>query len=122
MILIADDFESEIILLKSVLADLGFEDLVVAYDGAEAIKALNSGVEFKAVITDYNMPYNTGADVIKKALNCGISKILLRSSHSVVTLNTKLQEAGVDPNTVQIICKQDCDASELRVYLKEFLS
>ncbi len=123
MILIADDFESEITLLSGILSELGFTDLIIAHDGAEAIKALESGVEFQAVITDYNMPFRNGGEVVERALELGVKKILLRSSHSVVTLRTKLAEIGVNNlESVEIICKKDFDATELKIYLNEFLS
>ena len=121
MILIADDFESEIQLLTSVLNSLGFNELAKAYDGKEAIDLLRSKSDFKAVITDYNMPYNTGADVIKEALNLGVPKIILRSSHSVSTLIGKLKENNIDSSLVKIICKRDYDSSSLREYLKSHL-
>jgi CheY-like chemotaxis protein len=123
MILIADDFESEIALLSGILSELGFTDFIVAHDGAEAIQALESGAAFETVITDYNMPFRNGGEVVDRALELGVKKILLRSSHSVVTLRTKLAEIGVnDLECVEIICKKDFDATELKIYLNEFLS
>jgi CheY-like chemotaxis protein len=100
---------------------LGFNELAKAYDGKEAIDLLRSKSDFKAVITDYNMPYNTGADVIKEALNLGVPKIILRSSHSVSTLIGKLKENNIDSSLVKIICKRDYDSSSLREYLKSHL-
>jgi CheY-like chemotaxis protein len=121
MILIADDFESEIVLLCGILKDLGFNDLVIAYDGAQAIQALESGGAFEAVITDYNMPFRNGGEVVDRALKLGVKKILLRSSHSVGTLKAKLAELGINEN-VEIICKKDFDSTELKLFLGKFLS
>lgn len=121
MILIADDFESEIVLLKTILIELGFKDIVVAYDGLQAINALESTNEFKAVITDYNMPFKNGGEVVDRALELGVKKIVLRSSHSVPTLILKLKELEIDPNCIEIICKRDFDSSTLKNKLKEFL-
>jgi len=123
MILLADDFESEINLLKGLLLSLGIleSDIIIAYDGQQAIDLIRNH-EFSYLITDFNMPYFTGADVIKEAKNKGVKNILLRSSHSNNTLQSKLSEANIDLNSVSVVCKRDYDSTELKAYLKEFLT
>jgi two-component system chemotaxis response regulator CheY len=94
MILIADDFESEIILLSEILIQLGFDDFLIANNGQEAIDLIqNNKIEF--LITDYNMPYKNGGGVIKQALDSNVKSILLRSSHSVETLRAKMLSIGI---------------------------
>lgn len=115
MILVADDFESERNLVKGILEELGFE-VAEAVDGHEAIELLQFGNSFEAVITDFNMPYKNGSDVVKEARLRNVPKILLRSSHSVATLREKVETSGIE-----LMCKRDFDASELRVWLREFL-
>jgi CheY-like chemotaxis protein len=117
MILIADDFESEINLLQEVLSELGYTNILIAYDGAEAIKLLGAH-KVDIVITDYNMPFKTGGDVVKVALQKGIDRILLRSSHSVDTLRQKT----VGLSGFEIICKRDYDKQGLKQLIKELIS
>jgi CheY-like chemotaxis protein len=119
MILIADDFESEIVLLKEVLESLGHQKILIAWDGKQAIELLgNNPIEI--LITDFNMPYFNGAEVIKVAKEKGVKTIILRSSHSVPTLREKISEANLDLD-FEIICKRDFDKTKLRMYLKSIL-
>lgn len=119
MILIADDFESEIALLQEVLESLGHQKILIAYDGKQAIDLIwNNPIEI--VITDFNMPYFNGAEVIKAAKEKGVKTIILRSSHSVARLRQKVAEANLNLD-FEIICKSDFDKTKLRMYLKSIL-
>jgi CheY-like chemotaxis protein len=120
MILIADDFESEIDLLTEVITELELGDFKSACDGKEAIQILES-VAISVLITDYNMPYFNGAEVILRAMELGVKKIILRSSHSVSTLRENVSEYGINPFDIEIICKRDYDKASLKAYLKNYL-
>ena len=58
-ILLIDDQDAILKLLRNVLTDLGYE-VKVAHDGEEGIELVNSGYDFNLVITDINMPRMDG--------------------------------------------------------------
>jgi len=58
-ILLIDDQDAILKLLRKVLTDLGYE-VKVAHDGEEGVKLVDSGYDFNLVITDINMPRMDG--------------------------------------------------------------
>lgn len=63
-ILIVDDFSTMRRIIKNLLRDLGFTNMVEADDGITAIPILNSGsIDF--LVTDWNMPGMTGIDLLR---------------------------------------------------------
>jgi CheY-like chemotaxis protein len=124
MILVADDFESEIALVKSCLAMLGVEDseILVALDGAHALELIeNHSGQISHVISDFNMPFYNGGQVLKLAYELGIRGLMLRSSHSVPTLEQKIAEYGLEGEQVELLCKREHDSSQLTYILRKFL-
>lgn len=64
-ILIVDDFATMRRILKNILKQLGFKNLVEADDGTTAWDVLESqGIDL--VISDWNMPKMTGLELLKK--------------------------------------------------------
>ena len=64
-ILIVDDFSTMRRILKNILKQLGFTDLVEADDGTSALEELKK-TQFDLIISDWNMPKMTGIDLLKK--------------------------------------------------------
>nr|WP_271271750.1 chemotaxis response regulator CheY [Aliamphritea hakodatensis] len=63
-ILVVDDFSTMRRIIKNLLRDLGFTNIVEADDGKTALPILQSGnIEF--LVTDWNMPIMTGIDLLK---------------------------------------------------------
>ena len=63
-ILVVDDFSTMRRIVKNLLADLGYTNVVEADDGNTALPILKAGgIEF--VVTDWNMPGMTGIDLLK---------------------------------------------------------
>ncbi len=63
-ILIVDDFSTMRRIIKNLLRDLGYTNVVEADDGYTALPILKTGkIEF--LITDWNMPKMTGFDLLK---------------------------------------------------------
>ncbi len=63
-ILVVDDFSTMRRIIKNLLRDLGFTNIVEADDGATALPILKSGgIDF--LVTDWNMPKMTGLDLLK---------------------------------------------------------
>ncbi len=62
-ILVVDDFSTMRRIIKNLLRDLGFQNIVEADDGKTALPILKQGtIEF--LVTDWNMPGMTGIELI----------------------------------------------------------
>ncbi len=64
-ILIVDDFATMRRILKNILKQLGFKNLVEADDGTTAWDVLEKQ-EIDLIISDWNMPKMTGLELLKK--------------------------------------------------------
>ena len=64
-ILIVDDFATMRRILKNILKQLGFKNLVEADDGTTAWDVLE-GQSVGLIISDWNMPKMTGLELLKK--------------------------------------------------------
>jgi two-component system chemotaxis response regulator CheY len=64
-ILVVDDFSTMRRIIKNILRQLGFSNIVEADDGTTAWDTLNKDkIEF--IISDWNMPQMTGIDLLRK--------------------------------------------------------
>ena len=64
-ILVVDDFSTMRRIVRGILRQLGFENIVEAENGAEALATVkNGGIDF--VVSDWNMPVMNGLDLLKK--------------------------------------------------------
>lgn len=64
-ILVVDDFSTMRRIIKNILRQLGFSNVIEADDGTTAWETLNKDrVDF--VISDWNMPNMTGIDLLRK--------------------------------------------------------
>jgi two-component system chemotaxis response regulator CheY len=62
--LVVDDFPTMRRIVRNLLADLGYTNVVEADDGNTALPILKAGgIEF--VVTDWNMPGMTGIDLLR---------------------------------------------------------
>ncbi len=64
-VLIVDDFATMRRILKNILKQLDFKNLVEADDGTTAWEVLESQ-EIDLIISDWNMPKMTGLELLKK--------------------------------------------------------
>ena len=63
-ILVVDDFSTMRRIIKNLLRDLGFTNIIEADDGLTAIPILTAGgIDF--LVTDWNMPGMQGIDLLK---------------------------------------------------------
>ncbi len=64
-ILVVDDFSTMRRIIKNLLRELGFNNVVEADDGVTAWPILQAGgIDF--LVTDWNMPQMTGLELLKK--------------------------------------------------------
>ena len=64
-ILLVDDSSTMRRIQANTLNSLGYDDLVQAEDGADALKQLNANPVVKLVLLDCNMPNMNGLDCLK---------------------------------------------------------
>ncbi len=60
-VLIVDDSKTDMMLIKSMLHDY---DLLIAYDGIEAMEIIKSNPDISLIILDLNMPRMDGFEVL----------------------------------------------------------
>jgi two-component system chemotaxis response regulator CheY len=63
-ILVVDDFSTMRRIVKTCLKQLGFDNITEAEDGKVALEKMEN-LEFKLVISDWNMPNMMGIDLLK---------------------------------------------------------
>ena len=63
-ILVVDDFSTMRRIVRNLLSDLGFDNIIEAEDGAPALQIMKSE-QIDFVVTDWNMPGMTGIDLLK---------------------------------------------------------
>ncbi len=76
-ILVVDDFKSMVMIVDSLLRQMGFKNIDQASDGAKALEKI--GVEkYDLILSDWNMEPMSGLDLLKAVrANPGTSKIPL---------------------------------------------
>lgn len=63
-VLVVDDFATMRRIVKNVLKQIGFSDIVEADDGATALDVLKE-TKIDLIVSDWNMPKMTGLDLLK---------------------------------------------------------
>lgn len=63
-VLVVDDFSTMRRIVRNLLNDLGFTNIVEADDGATALPMLEQG-DIDFLVTDWNMPKMPGIDLLK---------------------------------------------------------
>lgn len=63
-VLVVDDFATMRRIVKNILTQLGFKNIVEADDGTTAVDVLKSQ-KVDLIISDWNMPKMTGLDLLK---------------------------------------------------------
>jgi two-component system chemotaxis response regulator CheY len=64
-ILVVDDYNTMLRILKNLLKQLGFNNVEDAMDGAQALSKLNAS-KFDFIISDWNMEPMTGIELLRK--------------------------------------------------------
>ena len=64
-VLVADDFATMRKIVRNILKQIGFDDIVEAEDGQAALQVLKSE-NIGLVVTDWNMPNMSGLELLEK--------------------------------------------------------
>ena len=87
-VLVVDDFSTMRRIIKNILKQLGFNNIVEADDGAAAWEILNKDqVDF--IVSDWNMPQMTGIELLRK----------VRASEEFADLPFRSEEHTSEPVT-----------------------
>ncbi len=63
--IVVDDFATMRRIIKKILKDLQFQDIIEAENGAEALKLLSTS-KVDLIVSDWNMPVMTGLEFLKR--------------------------------------------------------
>jgi len=72
-VLIVDDFLTMRRIVRKILRDLGFEDIIEAEDGSAALDVLKR-TRVDLIVSDWNMPRMTGLELLKEVRSSGSFK------------------------------------------------
>lgn len=64
-ILVVDDFDTMIRIIKNILNDLGYNNVITARNGEQACQIL-AKEKINFIISDWNMPVMNGIELLKK--------------------------------------------------------
>jgi diguanylate cyclase (GGDEF)-like protein len=93
-ILLVDDSRTQLEATKHILKNMNF-NVFTAKDGLEALRVLNSHINFNLVITDYNMPCMDGLELVSK----------IREKHQKDKLGILVLSASNKPELSEIFIK-----------------
>jgi len=95
-LLFVEDEEDLLKIISDALVKLG-ANFLTATNGVEALEILERESDIDAVITDINMPYMNGLDMIKNMKEKGMDMpIIIMSAHTETEYISKAKEFGVD--------------------------
>ena len=63
--LVVDDFSTMRRIIRNLLKELGFTNVLEAEDGVDALQKLQNDDTFEFVVSDWNMPNMTGIDLLR---------------------------------------------------------
>ena len=95
-LLFVEDEEDLLDIISGALVKLK-ANFLTANNGVEALKQLEENSDIDAVITDINMPYMNGLEMIKNMKERGLDiPIIVMSAHTETEYLEKAKEFGVD--------------------------
>lgn len=101
-VLIVDDNDYILNLIKMVLTDLGVADSFTARDAVDAMKILNSSAAVNFVICDWNMPGITGLEFLRKLRADGVTMpFIMLTARADEGSVVQAKEIGVDAYLVK---------------------
>ena len=99
-ILIVDDYDSMLLIIKNLLRQLGFNNVDEASDGSQALEMMRGADNnFGLVISDWNMEPMTGLQLLKELRadeQLKQTPFIMITAESKIENVTKAKEAGVN--------------------------
>ncbi len=101
-VLVVDDNDYILNLIKMVLTDLGVGDSFLARDAVEAMKVMNGTAAVNFVICDWNMPGITGLEFLRKLRADGVTMpFIMLTARADEGSVIQAKEIGVDAYLVK---------------------
>lgn len=95
-VLVVDDYQTMVRIIKNLLKQLGFNNVDEASDGAAALEKIG-GKQYGLIISDWNMEPMTGLDLLKKVRGAGNKVPFIMVTAESKTENVlAAREAGVN--------------------------
>ena len=91
-VLVVDDYNTMIRIIRNLLKQLGFDNIDDASDGSEALNKMR-GKKYGLVISDWNMEPMTGYDLLKEVR---ADPNLATTPFIMITAESKTEKAGVN--------------------------
>ena len=123
--LVVDDFSTMRKIIKRVLEEIGYKNIVEAVDGKNALDVIEeherNGLPIQFVISDWNMPNMQGIDLLRACRSKAEFKLLpfmLVTAESEQTQIIEAAKAGVSEYVVKPFNAATLKAKIERVYTK----
>lgn len=117
-ILLVDDFDTMVKIIKSLLNEIGYTNIVTARNGEQACLILEQGkIDF--IISDWNMPRMTGLELLQKVRatpNWAHIPFLMVTAEAEHRHIAEAIESGVDQYIIKPF-KQEKLAQKIRLAL-----
>lgn len=123
--LVVDDFATMRKVVKKVLTELGYSDILEAEDGKQALQmvqeAAANGAPYQCIVSDWNMPNMTGLEFLKA---CKADPKLKETPFMLVTAESEKEQiieaakAGVSEYVVKPFNAATLKEKLTRVYTK----
>ncbi|MEM6712461.1 MAG: response regulator [Pseudomonadota bacterium] len=98
-VLVVDDNQFMVRLVRTMLAAFGVRGVVEAYDGSQALERMNEGT-IDLIILDWEMPILNGAELVRLVRNpehpCAYAPIIMITGHTTVRRVEDAQAMGVN--------------------------
>ncbi|CCO24959.1 chemotaxis response regulator CheY [Maridesulfovibrio hydrothermalis] len=65
-VLVVDDFATMRRIIKNILRQIGFTNIIEADDGTTAWETINKDDSIEFIVSDWNMPQMTGIELLRK--------------------------------------------------------
>jgi two-component system chemotaxis response regulator CheY len=119
-VLVVDDFATMRKIVRNILKQIGFTNIVEADDGAAAMSMIKSdGIDF--VVTDWNMPNMSGLDLLKSIRAEEKSKdtpVLMVTAEGLAENVVDAVKSGVDNYIVKPFTAETIQAKIEQIFAK----
>jgi two-component system chemotaxis response regulator CheY len=119
-VLVVDDFATMRKIVRNILKQIGFTNIVEADDGANAMEIIkNEKVDF--VVTDWNMPNMTGLELLKNIRAEDRAKdvpVLMVTAEGLANNVVDAVKAGVDNYIVKPFTAETVQAKIEQIFAK----
>jgi two-component system chemotaxis response regulator CheY len=109
-ILVVDDFATMRRIIKNILTQLGFKNIIEADDGTTALGVLKSE-KIGLIVSDWNMPKMTGLDLLKAVRADSNTPFIMVTAEAqqdniILAVKAKVSQYIVKPFTAETLAEK----------------